>query len=49
LIAAAIAAPSLTLPVWVAALIGAVVLFAVAGIGALVSKKELGQPHPPLR
>jgi hypothetical protein len=46
LIAAAIAALSLALPVWAAALIVAVVLFAVAGIAALVSKKQLDQASP---
>ena len=45
LIAAAIAALSLALPVW-AALIIAVVLFAVAGVAGLVSKKQLGQASP---
>jgi hypothetical protein len=46
LIAAAIAALSLVLPVWEAALIVAVALFAVAGIAALVSKKQLTQASP---
>jgi tetrahydromethanopterin S-methyltransferase subunit C len=46
LIAAAIAALSLALPVWAAALIVAVVLFAVAGVAGLVSKKQLGQASP---
>jgi hypothetical protein len=46
LIAAAIAALSLVLPVWAAALIVAVALFAVAGIAALVSKKQLSQAAP---
>jgi hypothetical protein len=45
-IAAAIAALSLALPVWAAALIVAVVLFAVAGVAGLVSKKQLGQAAP---
>ena len=45
LIAAAIAALSLALPVW-AALIIAVVLFAVAGVAGLVSKKQLDQASP---
>ena len=45
-IAAAIAALSLALPVWAAALIVAVVLFAVAGVAGLVSKKQLGQASP---
>ena len=46
LVAAAIAALSLALPVWAAALIVAVVLFAVSGIAALVSKKQLDQASP---
>jgi Putative Actinobacterial Holin-X, holin superfamily III len=46
LIAAAIAALSLALPVWAAALIVAVVLFAAAGIAGLVSKKQLDQASP---
>ncbi len=47
LIASAIAALSLALPVWAAALIVAVVLFAVAGVAGLVSKKQLGQDSAP--
>jgi Putative Actinobacterial Holin-X, holin superfamily III len=46
LITAAIAALSLALPVWAAALIVAVVLFAVAGVAGLVSKKQLSQASP---
>jgi len=46
LTAAAIAALSLALPVWAAALIVAVVLFAVAGVAGLVSKKQLDQASP---
>jgi len=46
LIAAAIAALSLALPVWAAAVIVAVVLFAVAGVAGLVSKKQLDQASP---
>ena len=46
LIAAAIAALSLALPVWAGALIVAVVLFAVAGVAGLVSKKQLGHVSP---
>jgi Putative Actinobacterial Holin-X, holin superfamily III len=46
LIAAAIAALSLVVPVWAAALIVAVVLFAVAGVAGLVSKTQLGQASP---
>jgi putative superfamily III holin-X len=45
-IAAAIAALSLALPVWASALIVAVVLFAAAGIAVLVSKKQLDQASP---
>jgi hypothetical protein len=46
LIAAAIAALALVLPVWAAALIVAVALFAVAGIAVLVSKKQLAEADP---
>ena len=46
MVAAAIAALSLVLPVWAAALIVAVALFAVAGIAGLVSKKQLTQADP---
>jgi hypothetical protein len=46
LIAAAIAALALVLPVWAAALIVAVALFAVAGIAVLVSKKQLDEADP---
>jgi hypothetical protein len=46
LITAAIAALALVLPVWAAALIVAVVLFAAAGIAALISKKQLEQASP---
>ena len=41
-----IAALSLALPVWAAALIVAVVLFAVGGVAGLVSKKQLDQASP---
>ena len=41
LIAAAIAALSLVLPVWAAALIVGAVLFVIAGIAALLSKREM--------
>ena len=47
LIAAAVAALSLVLPVWAAAVIVAVVLFAAAGIAALVGKKQVEQVPPP--
>lgn len=46
-IAAAVAALSLVLPVWAAALIVAVVLFACAGVAALVSRKQVEQVSPP--
>lgn len=41
------AALSLVMPVWAAALIVAVVLFAVAGIAALIGKKQVQQAAPP--
>ncbi|MEZ0340472.1 phage holin family protein [Mycobacterium sp. pV006] len=47
LIAAAVAALALVLPVWAAAVIVAVVLFAAAGIAAMVSKKQVEQVPPP--
>lgn len=46
LIASAVAALSLVLPVWAAALIMAVVLFVAAGIAGLISKKEVEQTSP---
>lgn len=46
LITAAIAALALVLPVWAAALIVAAILFVIAGIAALISKKELDQASP---
>ena len=46
LITAAIAALALVLPVWLGALIVAVVLFALAGIAGVISKKQLGQASP---
>ena len=45
-IAAAVAALSLVLPVWAAALIVALVLFVMAGIAALVSKKKAEEVTP---
>ena len=45
-IAAAIAAVSLILPVWAAALIVGAVLFVVAGIFALVSRQEMQHVAP---
>jgi len=46
LIAAAVAALSLVLPVWAAALIVAALLFIAAGIAALVSKKQVEEITP---
>ncbi|TWH69410.1 putative superfamily III holin-X [Micromonospora olivasterospora] len=48
LVAAAILLLALVLPAWVAALVVAVVLFAVAGILALVGKKQVSQAVPPV-
>ena len=45
-IAAAVAALSLVLPVWAAALIVALALFVTAGIAALVSKKKAEEATP---
>lgn len=45
-VTAAIAALALVLPVWATALIVAVVLFAIAGIIALISKKQIDQASP---
>lgn len=47
LVAAAVAALALVLPVWAAALIVAAVLFAAAGAAALVGKKQVEQVPPP--
>jgi preprotein translocase subunit Sss1 len=47
LIAAAIAAVSLALPVWAAALIIGAALLSAAGIAALLSKKQAGEAAPP--
>jgi uncharacterized membrane protein YqjE len=47
LVATAILALALVLPGWAAALIVAVLLFAGAGIVALVGKKEVEQATPP--
>lgn len=49
LIACAILALALVLDAWLAALIVAVVLFVVAGIAALVGKKQVEQAAPPLQ
>ncbi len=48
LIAAAVLALDLVLPAWLAAVIVAVVLFAVAGVLALVGKKDVAQASPPV-
>ncbi len=48
LIAAAVLALALVLPDWLAALIVAVLLFAVAGVLALVGKKDVEKGTPPL-
>jgi uncharacterized membrane protein YqjE len=48
LIATGIAALQLVMPVWLAALIVAVVLFLVAGVLALSGKKQVKQATPPL-
>ena len=45
-VASAIAALSLVLPVWAAALIIGIVLFVAAGIAGLISKKEVDQTSP---
>lgn len=46
-VGSAVAALSLALDVWLAALIVAVVLFVVAGIAALIGKKQVAQAGPP--
>src|SRR5215218_2454008 len=48
LITAAILALALVLPGWLAALIVTVVLFAVAGVLALIGKKDVAKATPPL-
>ena len=47
LVAAAVLALSLAVDAWLAAVIVAVVLFAAAGVAALVGKKEVAQATPP--
>lgn len=49
LVATAIIALALVMDAWVAALIVTVVLFAVAGIAALVGRKQVQQVKPPLQ
>ena len=48
LVAAAVAALALVLPVWAAAVIVAVVLFIAAGIAALFSRKQAEEITPPV-
>lgn len=48
LIAAAVLALALAMPGWLAALVVAVVLFAVAGVLALVGKKDVEKGSPPV-
>ncbi|MCZ2837264.1 phage holin family protein [Modestobacter sp. VKM Ac-2985] len=48
LVAAAVLALALALPGWLAAVIVAVVLFAVAGVLALIGKKDVQQAAPPV-
>jgi hypothetical protein len=48
LVTTAILALALVLPAWLAALIVAVVLFAVAGVLALIGKKDVQQGSPPV-
>ncbi|MCW2633984.1 MAG: uncharacterized protein JWQ99_351 [Blastococcus sp.] len=48
LITAAVLALALVLPAWLAAGIVAVVLFAIAGVLALVGKKDVAKASPPL-
>jgi hypothetical protein len=47
LIAAAIAAVSVALPVWAAALIVGAAVLSASGIAALLSKKQAGEATPP--
>ena len=46
LVAAAIAALALALPVWMSAVIVAIVLVAAAGVVALAGKRQLGEASP---
>lgn len=48
LITTAVLALALVLPAWLAALIVTVVLFAIAGVLALVGKKDVEKASPPL-
>lgn len=47
LVGSVVAALALAMDVWLAALIVAIALFAVAGVSALVGKKQIGQAGPP--
>jgi hypothetical protein len=47
-VATAVLALDVVLPAWLAALIVAVVLFAVAGVLALIGKKDVQQGTPPV-
>jgi membrane protein implicated in regulation of membrane protease activity len=47
LIAAAIAAVALALPVWAAALIVGAAVLSASGVAALLSKKQAGEATPP--
>ncbi|RBY79308.1 phage holin family protein [Blastococcus sp. TF02-09] len=48
LVATAVLALDLVLPAWLAALIVAVVLFVIAGVLALIGKKDVSQGSPPV-
>jgi uncharacterized membrane protein YqjE len=48
LVAAAVLALALVLPGWLAAVLVAVALFLIAGVAALVGKKEVTQAVPPV-
>ena len=48
LVATAVLALDVVLPAWLAALIVAVVLFAIAGVLALIGKKDVQQGTPPV-
>jgi uncharacterized membrane protein YqjE len=47
LLVTAVAALSLVWPVWLAALVVTVVLFVIAGVAALIGKKQVGEAMPP--
>jgi uncharacterized membrane protein YqjE len=47
LLVTAVAALSLVWPVWLAALVVTVVLFVIAGVAALLGKKQVGEAMPP--